>query len=112
VPAETGPPLTPIALSVIALLVGALALLRPGWRAPLVLVAGAELLVWVWLRRLWLVRAVLPTELPFWLDRAATAAVAVVAVGSIGWALRRGALGPSLRPVPAVRPTGPDPSAP
>ena len=46
----------------------------------LVLLAAMELALWVYLRRDAAFRAVIPTDAPFWLDRAVMAATAVVAV--------------------------------
>lgn len=45
--------------------------------ATLVLLAGVELVIWAVVRRDWLVAAVLPTSLPYWVDRMAVAAVLV-----------------------------------
>jgi hypothetical protein len=53
----------------------------------LVAVAALQLMLWVTVRRLTFTRAVLPTNLPFWLDRAATAAVVTGAVVLLGAAL-------------------------
>jgi hypothetical protein len=46
-------------------------------------IAGSQLLVWIWERRTGLWRAILPTEAPWWLDRAVTAAVTPIALGGI-----------------------------
>lgn len=40
--------------------------------------AGAQLVVWGWERRTGIVRAILPVEVPFWLDRAVTAGALTV----------------------------------
>ena len=49
----------------------------------LVLLGGLELAAWVYLRRDGMVRALLPTDAPFWLDRAVTAAAGVAAVAAV-----------------------------
>lgn len=46
----------------------------PTWVVGATLVGAAQLVVWGFERRLGLVRAILPTDAPFWLDRAVTAA--------------------------------------
>lgn len=48
----------------------------------LVLLGGLELAAWVYLRREGMVRALLPTDAPFWLDRSITAGAAVAAVAA------------------------------
>lgn len=67
---------------------------EPLWAQGATLVAAAQLLVWGVERRHGLVRAVLPTDAPFWLDRFVSAAVlatgaaaAVVVLVSIGRAV-------------------------
>lgn len=67
-------------------------------------VAAGELALWGWLRRGGLARAILPTDAPYWLDRAVTAtaltaglgALLVVVAGSVRQATR-----PTTRPAPA-----------
>lgn len=79
VPSETGPPITGWALPATALAVAAIAAAAPlsaFTRAGLVLVGAVQLVLWGWGRRSGLERAILPTNAPFWLDRAVTAAVA------------------------------------
>jgi hypothetical protein len=49
----------------------------------LVLLGGLELGVWVYLRRDALARALLPTDAPYWLDRAVTAGAGVAAVVAV-----------------------------
>lgn len=44
-------------------------------------IAGAQLVVWGWERRSGLVRAVLPTEVPFWIDRLVSATA--IGAGSV-----------------------------
>ncbi len=83
VPAETGPPVTGWALPATALavsVVGAARRWSPFTAAGLSLVATVQLVLWTQGRRSGLVRAILPTDAPFWLDRAVTAAAACAAV--------------------------------
>ena len=54
-----------------------------GWRLvsfALVLLAALQVALWVFVRRDGAFRAIIPTDAPFWLDRAVMAAAAVVAV--------------------------------
>jgi hypothetical protein len=78
-------------------------LLSPPLRAligPAVLaLAGVELLLWVWLRREALVRALIPGDAPGWLDRAVIAGAGTLGLVALGGAVqllreRR----PALRP--------------
>ena len=92
VPALTGPTKLSWALPVAGLLavVAAGAMMRQAWWAwAAVAVAGGELLVWSWLRRRHLSAAVLPTNAPFWLDRAVTAAVFVGAAAVTAVAIQQ-----------------------
>ena len=85
---ETGPQLT-------AMLIPALALLASGWlvlrsQSPSAIIKlGAELLgsgfllIWAWRRSSVLTSALLPTSLPYWLDRASTTAVTLIALAGI-----------------------------
>jgi len=61
------------------------------WRGPtadaLCAVAGVELVLWALARRSGLTAAILPTDTPFWLDRAITAFAGVVGVGLAASAL-------------------------
>jgi len=90
-PAETGPlvvwwllPLIAGASAVVALGLG-----RRLTSIALSLLAALQLAIWVYLRRDGARRPVLPTEAPFWLDRAVLAAVAVIAIaGTVGGLLR------------------------
>lgn len=91
-PAETGPrPIWWLAPAV-ALVCAACAI---WWRRSaivrdgLVVVAAAQLLVWVAVRHLTFSRAVLPTDLPFWVDRAGTAGVAAGASALLATAVAR-----------------------
>ena len=85
VPAETGPssiswllPAVAAAAAVVAVTLGhSLA------SYALVAVSGMQLVLWAFLRRDGLVKAQLPTDAPFWLDRGVTAAVAVVGVAGV-----------------------------
>ena len=49
----------------------------------LVTLSGLQLALWAFLRRDGLVKALLPTDAPFWLDRGVTAASAVVGLAGI-----------------------------
>jgi hypothetical protein len=86
-PPETGPLLVWWLLPAIAA-GSALAALLLGRRlvaAALVILAGLELAVWVYVRRAAAFRALIPTDAPFWLDRAVVAAAAVLAaVATVG----------------------------
>jgi hypothetical protein len=83
-PPETAPGPTLWILPLTAMLAGAAAL----WAAPrprqgplalaLGALAGAELLVWAWSRREGLWRALIPSDAPFWADRATMMAAIVV----------------------------------
>ena len=98
VPAETAP-------SVVAWLVpltaGGLAVWA--WRDPtrattLLAVSALELAIWGWTRREWMTSALLPTGLPYWIDRTITAAVlggALIILWSVAQSLWRGRVTPS-----------------
>jgi hypothetical protein len=80
-PTETGPllvwwllPAVATASVMIALVLG-----RRLVGSALVLLAALQLGVWVWVRRAGAVRALIPTDAPYWLDRGVMAATAVVA---------------------------------
>ena len=82
VPPETGPssiswllPAVAAAAAVVAITLG-----RSLVSHALVALAGLQLALWAFLRRDGLVKALLPTDAPFWLDRGVTAAAAVVGV--------------------------------
>jgi hypothetical protein len=84
VPASTHPSMATWLLPATAggaVVVAAAGWRRIGWAAGhlLVLLAAVQLLIWMWLRRGWLTRAVLPTDMPWPLDRALTAGVLVIA---------------------------------
>ncbi len=84
-PAETGPRAIWWIPPVVATACGiALVVLRsrsPFLRTALLLVAGSQLIVWGGMRRFGLVRGVLPTSAPYWLDRAVTAGAMVTGIG-------------------------------
>ena len=90
VPAQTGPPVTAWALPLTALVVAAGGLARR-WSTftvhAIAIVGAAQLVLWAVLRREGLVRAILPTNAPFWFDRATSAgtgvAAAVVGAGAL-----------------------------
>ena len=93
-PAVTGPSLMWWLVPAVAAVSGLLAVLfgRTLVSFALVLLGGIELAIWVLLRRDGLVRALLPTAAPYWLDRGVTTFAAVVAVFAIavgGFALFR-----------------------
>jgi hypothetical protein len=86
-PAETGPRWSWWVPPVIATLCGVALAFVPRsarWlRAAIVLVAGAQLLVWGWSRRSGLAKPVLPTSAPFWLDRLVSAAALTTGIGLV-----------------------------
>ena len=86
-PAETGPrpiwwlpPLVAVGCAGVALAWRRSPVLHHG----LVVLAGAQLLLWAYVRRTTFTRPVLPTDAPFWLDRAVGAAAVTGAVLLIG----------------------------
>jgi hypothetical protein len=85
VPPETGPssiawllPAVAAASAVVAVTLG-----RSLVSHALVVLAGLQLVLWVFVRRDGLTKALLPTDAPFWLDRGVTAAAAVVGAAGI-----------------------------
>lgn len=78
-PAETGPLVTWWLLPALALLWLIATVLTYGRQhllsSGLTLLAGVQLTLWAVVRRATLTSAVLPTDLPFWIDRMVTAAV-------------------------------------
>lgn len=93
-PSETEPsellwvlPITVLVPAVVAAALARSAATRP-LAAALVVLAGAELAVWGWLRRDGLGRAILPTDAPFDVDRAVTAAALVAGIIGVLVALR------------------------
>src|SRR3954454_14948563 len=93
-PAVTGPSRMWWLVPAVAAVSGLLAVLfgRTLVSFALVLLGGIELAIWVLLRRDGLVRALLPTAAPYWLDRGVTVFATVVAVFAIavgGFALFR-----------------------
>jgi hypothetical protein len=84
-PVETGPRLVWWLLPVVAT-ASALVALVLGRRlvaSALLILAGLELAIWVYVRRDSAWRPVLPTDAPFWLDRAVLAGAAVTAVVAV-----------------------------
>ena len=102
VPPVTGPPITAWLIPATALaaaVVGTVLARRAGsavYAAGAHVVVGVELALWSFTRRSGLTAAILPTDLPFWLDRAVTGAagafglLAAVAalVPLVGWLTR------------------------
>jgi hypothetical protein len=93
-PASTGPLWTWWILPAVAMFASASAAL--GARSPkfslgaALAISGTQLTLWVWERRTGMWRAILPTDAPWWLDRAVTAAVlppAIVACAVGLWIL-------------------------
>lgn len=86
VPAETVPPLTMWLVPGTALLLVLVAAFRPtltqGSRRLLLLISALELMAWGIAHWNWLWTAVLPTNLPFWLDRFIGAGVLVTGIGA------------------------------
>ncbi|MFN8023815.1 MAG: hypothetical protein U0Q03_19950 [Acidimicrobiales bacterium] len=82
-PSETGPPPAHWALPLSATVLALVGAAWPRWSVfalrALALVAAVQLLVWAVVRRDVLDHAILPTDAPFWLDRAVTAGVGVLA---------------------------------
>ena len=111
VPAETGPPMTLWLLPGIALVfvgVGLAAIRRssqPLLTAALFGAAGAEMFMWSWTRRTALVRALVPSAVPSWLDR-----MVIAGAGAFGAALVAGALWDLVRMTRAARPSPTEPS--
>jgi hypothetical protein len=85
VPPETGPSSISWLLPAIAAgsAVVAVTLGRSLVSHALVALAGLQLVLWAFVRREGLTKAVLPTDAPFWLDRGVTAAAAVVGAAGI-----------------------------
>jgi hypothetical protein len=83
-PTSTGPLWTWWILPLVAVLASASAAM--GARSPkfssgaALAIAGSQMTLWVWERRVGMWRAILPTDAPWWLDRAVTAAVLPLAV--------------------------------
>jgi hypothetical protein len=91
VPPETGPSSVSWLMPAVAgsAAIVAVSLGRSLVSHALVALAGLQLALWTALRRDWLVKSLLPTDAPFWLDRGVTTAAGVVGVA----ALAAGALG-------------------
>lgn len=92
VPAVTGPSVLAWSLPATALIAAGVAVVARRsmwWRLGGQLVAGVELLAWAVQRRSVVSAALLPTEAPYWLDRAATGVAAGVGVVLVGLGLAR-----------------------
>ncbi len=87
----TGPQLTSFALPLLATVLGGLALAfnrqSPIRRNGAQLMSSIFLTIWVLRRKDVLDAALLPTSLPYWVDRAGTAAIGVIACAAAGYAL-------------------------
>ena len=70
-------------LAVVAALVAVAVRSRPQSHLPLVFGGGVALFVWGVVRVESLPRSILPTDLPFWVDRGLTAATLVTAFGVV-----------------------------
>ncbi len=114
VPSETQPSWSLLLFPMASLLIAAMVVF-PGplrvWAAairrqqtPLILLASLELVVWAFLRRDWLWRAILPTNAPFWLDRSVTAAVLVGGLGIAAAALAAAANPPDYQNTAVAEP--------
>ncbi len=86
-PASTGPLWTWWILPLVAVLASVSAIFSsvgsPSSGAAGLAIAGTQLGLWAWERRTGLWRAILPTEAPWWLDRAVTAAILPVSLGAV-----------------------------
>jgi hypothetical protein len=102
-PSETGPLLSWWLLPTIALVCTILTILTYGrWamlQSALALLTGAQLALWAFTRRATLTNAVLPTDLPFWLDRMVTGAALTGGVALVVVALLA-LFGPARQPAP------------
>jgi hypothetical protein len=86
-PAETGPPWSLWALPATALVVGVVTVVRrttmtAGSYRTLQMLGALELVLWGVLHWSWLWAALLPTRLPFWVDRFVSAGVLVGGIGA------------------------------
>lgn len=97
VPPETGPPWSLLMFPLVSFLIAGIVVF-PGLlrtrgdairrqRTVLILLSSLELVAWAILHRDWLWRAILPTNLPFWLDRLVTGAVLAGGLGAAAAAL-------------------------
>lgn len=99
VPGETQPPWSLFVFPLVSFLIAIAVAYPKRWgqwgelvhrrQSLLVLVAAFELMAWGFLHWSWLWRAILPTSLPFWLDRAVAASVLIGAAGVAVAALQR-----------------------
>ena len=89
VPSETEPSILMWILPLVGLAVLGVGLLLRAQGKPweiwsiLTLAAGVELMLWAWLRKDSLNRALIPTTAPYWLDRVAVAASAVAGLAAV-----------------------------
>jgi hypothetical protein len=82
-PASTGPVVTWWLLPLVGTVLAATGSVSPPpWRSALVAVGAAQLGLWGLGRRSGLFAAILPTDAPFWLDRAVSAAALVGGLGA------------------------------
>lgn len=75
VPAETAPSIVQWLVPLTSVGLGLWAVRSSRLAATLVGLASLELLIWSIVRRDWITAAILPTTLPFWIDRTVTGAV-------------------------------------
>lgn len=94
-PSETGPRPVWWLLPAVSLVCGVALAARRRWASVvglgLTAVAASELVVWAMIRRGTLTSGVLPTDAPFWLDRAVTAACASGGIALLAATLTRSA---------------------
>lgn len=115
-PPETGPSNMWFVLPGIAAASAAIALSfgRTLLSHALVLLGGLELAAWVYLRRDSMVKALLPTDAPYWLDRFVTAGAAVAAVAAVlagGIALFSAPVATAPPPAPTKKSSAKKPAA-
>jgi len=91
VPSLTGPTALMWALPLTALLAAVVAVtVRSPWvRLGAMWIGGAELVVWAFQRRAGFTAALLPTDAPFWLDRAITGLAGAAGLVALVFALAR-----------------------
>ena len=102
-----------VTLGAVVVIVGRLLApaLRPLIGVGALTLAGAELVIWAWLRRSAVSRALIPTQAPDWLDRAvvtgaaATGLLALAAAGYLVTALLAAGGSTTTGPRPAPRPS-------
>ena len=109
-PSGTGASLVPAAVGAIAFVLALLAMLLERIRAVALLAAGVFLATWGVFRLSVLSNPVLPTTVPFALERLVTALSLGVGVGAVVVAFRSGALTLALLPLDEEQPEAPEPS--